>query len=178
MALSGAERVRIHRQRKRQKALANVPAPTRQQRSDSASAMVSALAAANKDALAPPSFIVLPDDAMPYWYGIIQSRPRDLWTDAELVAAAQLAECQLDLAYEERALRREGTIMIGANGGSVKNPRVDVVNIMAKRTMDLMRLLRMGGKAAGDPRALKNGALLEGTARQVNESADSDDLLA
>ena len=39
----------------------------------------------------PPGYVTLPEPCKPFWQAIVTSRPRDTWTDADLVQAANLA---------------------------------------------------------------------------------------
>ena len=39
----------------------------------------------------PPAYVTLPEPCKPFWQAIVTSRPRDTWTDADLVQAANLA---------------------------------------------------------------------------------------
>ena len=60
-------------------------------RSDSAKAAVKAHQNAAQAPIEPPAYITLPEPCKPFWQAIVTSRPRDTWTDADLVQAANLA---------------------------------------------------------------------------------------
>lgn len=60
-------------------------------RSDSAKAAVQAHQNAAQAPLEPPGYVTLPEPCKPFWQAIVTSRPRDTWTDADLVQAANLA---------------------------------------------------------------------------------------
>ena len=60
-------------------------------RSDSAKAAVQAHQNAAQAPIEPPSYVTLPEPCKPFWQAIVTSRSRDLWTDADLVQAANLA---------------------------------------------------------------------------------------
>lgn len=63
----------------------------RRTRSDSAKAAVQAHQNAAQAPIEPPVYVTLPDECKPFWDAIVTSRPRDTWTDADLVQAANLA---------------------------------------------------------------------------------------
>ena len=67
---------------------------TRRTRSDSAKAAVQAHQNAAAAPIEPPSYVTLPEPCKPFWQAIVTSRSRDLWTDADLVQAANLARVQ------------------------------------------------------------------------------------
>ena len=63
----------------------------KRKRSDSAAAAVQAHQNAAQGPIEPPAYITLPEPCKPFWQAIVTSRPRDTWTDADLVQAANLA---------------------------------------------------------------------------------------
>ncbi|WOP15929.1 terminase [Ottowia sp. SB7-C50] len=69
------------------------PTP-RRHRSDSAKAAVQAHQNAAQGPLEPPGYVTLPEPCKPFWRAIVTSRPRDTWTDSDLVLAANLARTQ------------------------------------------------------------------------------------
>lgn len=66
----------------------------KRKRSDSAAAAVQAHQNAAQGPIEPPPYITLPEPCKPFWQAIVTSRSRDLWTDADLVQAANLARVQ------------------------------------------------------------------------------------
>lgn len=112
---------------------------------------------------------------MAYWSGIIASRARDEWSDIDLVVAAQLAVCQWEIERESHELRAEGSVLVNARGTQIMNPRHSVVAELARREMALMRTLRMGGKAAGDPRDESGRRKLERESREIRAQIESED---
>ena len=60
-------------------------------RSDSAKSASKAHQNAAQAPLEPPGYVALPEPCKPFWQAIVTSRPRDTWTDADLVQAANLA---------------------------------------------------------------------------------------
>jgi hypothetical protein len=162
---------------------AETPAPrkpsTRRQRSDSTAAMVNAMVNASKDYPSVPMHMQLSDDAIPYWNAIMTSRALDDWAGADLIAAATLAQCQADYAYENALLREEGRVNRDYLGKESANPRVGITATLATRAMALMRTLRIGGTAAGKAEPLAASRKLEAQSRALrSELEDTDDLLA
>lgn len=147
--------------------------------STSAEAAVAAAVAVAKGPPAVPAHVKLRPEDRPFWDGVLCARARDEWTEVDLVVAAQLARCQRDIEVETEALQGEGTVVRNDRGTQVANPRVSVLEQLARREMALMRTLRMGGRVAGDARDMAGARTLERRARQMmNESEEEDSLLA
>ncbi|KKW66928.1 terminase [Lampropedia cohaerens] len=66
----------------------------KRQRSDSAKAAVAAHQNAAQAPIEPPKCVNLPAECRPFWDAIVTSRSRDLWTQADLLMAANLARTQ------------------------------------------------------------------------------------
>lgn len=148
-------------------------------RSDSAASAVKAMVDASKEELQPPPHVVLTDSAKPYWTGVIRARARDEWIEVDLVVAAQLAQCQADIAEEDASLREEGKVIKNDRGTPVMNPRTTVMEQLARREMALMRTLRMGGKIIGDdPRSKAGERMIERQSRKLKNEIEEDELLA
>ena len=147
-------------------------------KADTASAAVRAMVDAAKPPPEPPPHVRLRDGDRPFWDGIVRARGRDEWTDADLVVAAQLARCQADIERESARLDDESTVIENARGTPVCNPRVSVLEQLARREMALMRSLRMGGRVAGDARddAGKRRILRE--SERLRAELEDDELLA
>lgn len=147
-------------------------------KADTASAAVRAMVDAAKPPPEPPPHVRLRDGDRPFWDGIVRARGRDEWTDADLVVAAQLARCQADIERESAQLDDESTVIENARGTPVCNPRVSVLEQLARREMALMRSLRMGGRVAGDARddAGKRRILRE--SERLRAELEDDELLA
>jgi len=180
--MSGAERVRNHRNGRSTIHPDEIPAVIKKQRklkSDTDAALVKSLQNVAKGPLMPPHMVRLSEHAMLYWHGIVESRAREDWTNVDLVTAAQLAKYQAQLAEEEILIETEERVVFDYLGKQQINPRFLVAETLVKRVMALMRALRMGGKAAGELNGLANNRVLEGKSRQIHaEIEDSDGLLA
>lgn len=125
-----------------------------------------------------PAHVRLRDGDGPFWDGILRARARDEWSDADLVVAAQLARCQRDIETESEALDDEDSVVTNARGTKVMNPRISVLEQLARREMALMRTLRMGGRVAGDARDEAFRRLAQRQAEKVRDDLKDDELLA
>ena len=63
-------------------------------RSDSAKTATQAHHNAAQAPIEPPGYVTLPEPCKPFWQAIVTSRPRDTWTESDLVLAANLARTQ------------------------------------------------------------------------------------
>lgn len=148
-------------------------------RATSAEAAVKAMVDVSRGLLRPPAHVRLRKGDEPFWEGVIRARARDEWSEADLVVAAQLARCQRDIETESLALEDENSVLMNARGTQVMNPRLTVLEQLARREMALMRTLRMGGRAAGDPRDESGRRAAERRAEAVRkEVGEEDELLA
>ena len=66
----------------------------KRQRADTAKGAVQAAQNAAQGPIDPPAYVTLPEACKPFWDAIVTSRPRDTWTDSDLVLAANLAKTQ------------------------------------------------------------------------------------
>jgi len=153
---------------------------TKRTRADSAASAVKAMVDAAKPDIEVPAWVTLTDSARPFWVGVVRARARDEWQDVDLVVAAQLAQCQADIAEEDAQLRVEGRVITNDRGTQVMNPRTTVLEQLARREMALMRTLRMGGRVAGDTRDEVGKRTLERGARKARQQVEleEDGLLA
>lgn len=148
---------------------------TKRARADSAASAVKAMVDAAQPDIDVPAWVTLTDSAKPFWIGVVRARARDEWQEVDLVVAAQLAQCQADIAEEDAALRDEGRVIKNERGTSVMNPRTTVLEQLARREMALMRTLRMGGRVAGDTRDELGKRQLERGARKARAQVEEED---
>lgn len=147
-------------------------------RADSTTSVIKAMSDAAMGELTPPSHIVITDSAIPYWKGIVRARARDEWPDVDLVVAAQLAQCQSDMADQDVLLRSEGSIVANDRGTQIMNPRATLMENLARREMALMRTLRLGGSVSGDKRDDAKRRSIQRQSEEIRKELESDDLLA
>src|SRR5688500_17839351 len=106
---------------------------------NTAEAAVKAALDAAKGPPSAPDHVTLRSEDQPFWEGIVRARARDEWSPPDLVVGVQLARCQADIESESRLLQVEGTVVLNLRGTSVANPRVSVIEQLARREMALMR---------------------------------------
>lgn len=147
-------------------------------KADTADAAIRAMVNAGRRPHKPPAHIQLRPEDGPFWDGIVCARARDEWTQVDLVVAAQLARCQYDIEQESLTLAIEGTVLKNDRGTQVCNPRVSVLEQLARREMALMRSLRMGGRIAGDARDELGQRKIERQSKAVRKDLEDDELLA
>jgi hypothetical protein len=144
----------------------------------SAEAAVAAAVNAAKGLPEVPAHVRLRPEDLPFWDGIVRARAREEWTGPHLVVAAQLARCQQDIEVESITLDGEGTVVTNDRGTPVCNPRVAVLEQLARREMALMRSLAISGRVAGDPRHLDASRRIQREADKTREELAEDELLA
>jgi len=134
----------------------------RRPRSDSAKAAVAAAKAAALGPLPPPAFVRVSEAAKPFYDAIVIARPRDTWTEADLILAASLARDYAAIEDLRKAIDRDGMLIDGK-----VNPACDLLEKMTRRALATGRQLKVDtiatvGKAETFPKA----AALEREARQ------------
>ena len=134
---------------------------------------VQAMAAVTKKQHMPPSHMRLPEGWQHYWFGIMDTRALDDWTNPELVLAANLCKLNCIIENHEALLEEaEEAIMYDCLGKTMINPRATYVEKLHTRKLALMRALRIGGLAAGRKEELVAGRVLEGAARKLAQDED------
>lgn len=152
--------------------------PVRQDRSDSATAAINAAKNAALPDLQPPAHVILSEEARPYFVDIVRARARDEWNDHQLTVAAQVAHCMAEQVAEAGNLALEGKVVMNAKGTLVANPRVSILEQLARRQMALGRSLQLIGRSIGDPRKPAGKRALEQNARNLAAEVEDEDLLA
>lgn len=146
----------------------------RRHRSDSAKAAVSAAQSAALGPLAPPSCVRLREADEPYWNAIVLARPRDTWTEADLILAGQLARAYGDIASLEALIDEQGLILVDLAGPKEANPACDLLEKVARRALAIARQLKIDTiSTVGKNEDIQKGAELEREARL----AIDDDLI-
>lgn len=147
--------------------------------SNSVTAQVQAMVNVMAPEFEPPAHVRMPDEARPFWSGIMASRARDEWSKNDFVIAAQLARCQYDIERESELLETEGSVVENARGTQVMNPRHSVLEQLARRELALMRSLAMTAtNSSKDKNKVQEARKMErGAAKSKDELLD-EDLLA
>lgn len=116
----------------------------------------------------PPAFVRLREADAPIWDAIVTARPRDTWTDADLVLAAHLARAYGDIAQMEAVLDEEGMLVDGEI-----HPACALLEKLSRRALALARQLKVDTiSVVGKSQDIHKGADLERSARN---GVDDDD---
>ncbi len=133
----------------------------RRPRSDSARAAVAAAQAVALGPIAPPAFVRVGKAARPFWNAIVTARPRDTWTDADLILAGNLARAYADIEQLHQQIEDEGFILDGK-----AHPAIAILENMSRRALATGRQLKVDTIATvGKAEDLPKGAALERDAR-------------
>ena len=133
----------------------------RRPRSDSAKAAVAAAQAVALGPIAPPAFVRVSEQAKPFWDAIVTARPRDTWTDADLILAGNLARAYADIETLQQQIEDEGFILDGK-----AHPAVAILENMSRRALATGRQLKVDTiTTVGKSETLPKAAALERDAR-------------
>ncbi len=135
----------------------------RRHRSDSAKAATAAVQAAALGPIAPPAFVSVTARSKPFWGAIVLARPRDTWTDADLILAASLARAYADIEQLQQRIDDDGLLL----GDGKPNPACDLLDKMTRRALATARQLKVDTIATvGKAQDIHKGAALERDARR------------
>lgn len=99
-------------------------------RSDSTAAAIQSMKNAVADTIEPPAHAGLEKKALPFWHDNIRSKALDAWTPADLLAAVELANNQLDVSQLRKTLRKQETLIGESRDESlIKDLRKQVVEL-------------------------------------------------
>jgi len=133
----------------------------RRPRSDSAKAAVAAAQAAALGPLPPPAFVRVGKAAKPFYDAIVKARPRDTWTDADLILAGNLARAYADIEQLQKTIDRDGLILDGK-----AHPAIAIMENMSRRALATGRQLKVDTiTTVGKSETLPKAAALERDAR-------------
>jgi len=145
-------------------------------RSDSATAAVSASQAAALGPREPPAHVTLREGDKPFWQAIMQARARETWTDADLEMAATLARTKADIEKLQAEVDVEGFTIVSAKGAVTVNPKHKLLETMTRRAVAMSRMLHVHAEATvGRSRDAGNALANERQAALPLE--DDDDLI-
>lgn len=113
-------------------------------RSDSSTAAVAAMEAAQNGIPAPEN---LDPADVPYWKSITSARAKDDWTHIDLMHAANLAKIlrYVDEAHEQ--VKEEGATVINARGTPVDNPAFSRIEKMSRLALSMAAKLHVHAEA-------------------------------
>lgn len=134
----------------------------RRPRSDSAKAATAAAQAAALGAIAPPAFVRVCKRSRPFWDAIVLARPRDTWTEADLILVASLARTYADIEHLQQRIDSDGLLLDDGK----PNPACDLLDKMTRRALATARQLKVDTIATvGKAQDIHKGAALERDAR-------------
>lgn len=151
----------------------------KRQPSNTITAQIGAMASAATPLPEIPAHLPVRDRDWPFLKAILRARLREEWSGPDLALAVELARIQADFIVESRQLELEGTVIAGGESGPKVNPRQKVVDGLSRRSMALMRSMKLAGDAAiGDKRDLSKARALQRQAEGIREGLEDEDLLA
>jgi hypothetical protein len=132
--------------------------------------LVTAMQAAIEGDIQPPKHVSLRPGDRPFWEAVVRARAKSEWTEADLVAAANLTRCLADIERVQAEIDAEGDVQINARGTPVMNPKHTLLEILSRRAMALFRLLQMQSVTAGQ---LKNKVVARAAERDARSAAET-----
>lgn len=123
--------------------------------------------------ISPPADFILTNSEHVIFQEIISELPKGEWSSHMVRIAAGLARAIADLRDEEDAIRREGSVVTGASGGPIRNPRCAQAASLRQNIATTRRSLAIHSRAKGgmDIPALARRREIQRT----NEAAPFDD---
>ena len=137
---------------------------TRNRRSDSTVAAVTAAQNVSLGPLEPPAHIDFPESALPHWLTIMEARARDRWLPIDLANAAELAMLYDDMARLRAAIRLDGDVREDGK----PHPAHKLLDTAGRRAIALSRMLHVHPEAT-EGRSRDAGNALQNE-REVRES--------
>lgn len=99
--------------------------------------------------LTPPADLALTNSERVIFDEIVDELPKGEWTPHMVRIAAGLARAIADLRDEEDAIRREGSVVTGASGGPIRNPRCAQAASLRQNIATTRRSLAIHSRAKG-----------------------------
>jgi hypothetical protein len=129
--------------------------------------------------ITPPADLALTNSEHLIFDEIVAELPKGEWTPHMVRIAAGLARAIADLRDEEDAIRREGSVVTGASGGPIRNPRCAQAASLRQNIATTRRSLAIHSRAKGgmDVPALARRREIQ-RANEANQIDDTDGLLA
>jgi hypothetical protein len=148
------------------------PKKPRRRRADSKEAAVEDMLNAER-VITPPSDYSLNAAERVIFNEIIEELPKGEWTDHMIRIAADLTRMIADARAEVDAIRREGSVVTGASGGPIRNPRCAQLASLRQTIATTRRSLAIHSRAKGgmDIPALARRREI----KRANEAAPFDD---
>lgn len=122
--------------------------------------------------ITPPDHIPLDIEETKYFDNIIREFPKADWTAHQIELAALLARMMADFKFESELLRKEGATVAGAMGGTVTNPRKQVVQMHGNNIISFRRSLALHAASHGDTRDVAKRTEIS---RHIEAKSEFDD---
>lgn len=151
----------------------------RRARAGTAEGKQEALAAAAQGDIKPPAHVTLRDGDLPYWTAVVRARAREVWTDADLIHAGNLARCMADIERLQTEIGAEGDVIENARGTPVANPKHALLEVLSRRAIAITRLIGVNPRGQNS-QAARDGAVAkhaEDEAKAALAETDDDDLI-
>lgn len=153
-------------------------AKTKRQRTDSVAGAVNSMAGAMQ-IIEVPDWVVLPEDALPFWRSITSARSADRWNNSDLETAAELARTKAKIERLNLDLEMEGDIITNDRGTPIVNPKNALLETLTRRLVALSRMLQVHAEATqGKSRDQVAGNKAQSNASKIAKGLEGDDLIA
>ena len=102
------------------------------------------------------------------WEYVTQTRSKSDWRYIDLMMIWKWVKMECELLSHQALVDEEGSVIIGARGGPIENPRVRIMHMYEQRQISIFRALGLN-ITKSDPRTLKKNAATEQNARKILE---------
>jgi len=148
----------------------------RRKRSDSTESAVAAMQAAVTK-IEPPEYLTVTNEALPFWYGIINTRHPDSWTPNDLIVAGTLAQVHADIQKYTAIVNKNSRLTKDEKGEVKVSPVHKVLVDLVAQAQSLSRSIQVHAMATqGESRNQKNRNAVFYEAKRITQG--DDDLLA
>jgi len=151
---------------------------SRRKRTDSIEAQTSAMSRASNGPPSPPEFCHLPDECLPFWEAIMNTKDYEMWTPNDLVIAAGLARITMEIEQYSMTVLRSKRVMKEKDSWNV-SPVHKVLNDLQAQQATLCRTLQIHARAThGESTFQKKRNQLFFDSRAITQESEFDELLA
>ena len=126
-----------------------------------------------------PDWVILPNDALPFWRSITSARAAERWNNSDLETAAELARTKAKIERLNIELEQEGDIITNERGTPIVNPKNSLLETLTRRLVALSRMLQVHAEATqGKSRDQVPANKAQAAAAQVARDMEGEDLIA
>ena len=153
-------------------------AKEKRQRTDSVTGALASMSGAMKS-IDVPDWVILPEEAMPFWKSITSARAAERWNNTDLECAAELARTKAKIERLNIDLVVEGDIITNERGTPIVNPKNNLLETLTRRVIAMSRMLQVHAEATqGKSRDQVPANKAQAEATKVVGEISSDDLIA